>query len=857
MPIAPGSRLGPYEIVTPLGAGGMGEVYKARDTRLGREVAIKVLPANRVSDPDRKARFIQEARAASSLNHPNIVIIHDIAESGGVDFLVMELIAGKTLDKLIGPNGLPAGEVLRYALTLADALAKAHAAGIVHCDLKPANVMITHEGVLKVLDFGLAKLAETGGGAEGGATVTIERTVLGTIAYMSPEQAEGKPVDARTDIFSFGCVLYEMLTGQRAFTGDTQASTLAEGASRDLTRIIQRCMRRDPARRFQHMVDVKVELEELKEESESGARTVATPAARPPRRWARWAAVVALVLALACVAVWFRLRPESGAAALAPVPLVTDAGIADSPSFSPDGNQVAYSWDGEKQDNHDIYVRLIGSGKPLRLTTDPAPDLLPAWSPDGRAIAFIRGGSAIYLVSPLGGGERKVAEGTFPGNAEALSGLSWSPDSKFLAVSAVEGPGQSPSIYTVRLEDGEKRRLTTPAPATRDFQPAISPDGRRLAFARCAYSYAYCGIYVVDLAPDYRAAGAPRLLGTAGGAMADPAWTADGKDIVYLFAPAGGNYHLMRIRAAPGAGPQRMTFAGDHVFSPAVSVRGNRLAYAVNLSDIDLRLIEPGKAARSIVPSTRSETSPQFSPDGTRIAFASDRTGVSEVWVCDQDGANPAQWTHFGDRHSGTPRWSPDGRSIAFDSQTKEGWRIFVMAADSGQSHRLTSEQAIEAIPSWSADGQTIYFASNRTGRDEIWKVPSAGGKSSQVTRNGGYVAFESRDGRRLYYAKDSGASGLWVQPVEGGPEKRIVESLVSRGFAVEDDGVYYLSGLAAKGEASIRFYRFATGQSQTAARIEDRGLYLGLAVSPDRTRFLYSGYTRVGQNLMLVEGFK
>jgi len=871
MPIAPGSRLGPYEIVAPLGSGGMGEVYKARDTRLGREVAIKVLPANRVSDPDRKARFIQEARAASSLNHPNIVTIYDIAESGGVDFLVMELVPGKTLDQLIGRKGLPVGEVLRYALTLADALTKAHAAGIVHRDLKPGNVMISHEGVLKVLDFGLAKLTEAVGGAEGGATLTIDGTIVGTIAYMSPEQAEGKPVDARSDIFSFGCVLYEMLTGRRAFTGDTQASTLAavlreeppalsqviEGAPRDLERIVQRCMRKDPARRFQHMADVKVELQEVKEESESGTPAVVPTAARTPRRRAAWAAVGALVL-VAGVAAWLRLRTESGAVALAPLPLVTDPGFADSPSFSPDGNQVAYSWDGEKQDNRDIYVRLIASGKPLRLTSDPAPDTVPSWSPDGRAIAFIRSRNAIYLVSPLGGGERKVAEGIYPINGNIQSGLSWSPDSKVLAVSEAEAPDQPPSIYTVRIEDGEKRRLTTPPATLGDYHHAISPDGRRLVFARCSRSAGTCGLYLLDLTPDYRAAAAPRLLGMEGGSIADPAWTADGQDIVYMFGPAGVSHYLMTLRAEAGAQPQRLTFAGDNVLSPAISTRGNRLAYAVNLSDVDLRLIEPGKAARSIAPSTRSDANPQFSPDGRRIAFSSDRTGVTEIWVCDQDGANPVQWTHFGDRHSGTPRWSPDGRSIAFDSQTKGGRRVFVMASDSGQSHRLTSDQATEIIPSWSADGKSIYFASDRTGRNEIWKAPSPGGKATQVTRDGGYVAFESLDGHRLYYTKSAGgASPLWVKPVEGGPERKMVESVAARAFVVEEDGVYYLTGVAAAGTSSIQFYRFASGQSELVAGIEDRRLSVGLTVSPDRKRFLYSGSTRVGQNLMLVEGFK
>jgi tRNA A-37 threonylcarbamoyl transferase component Bud32 len=315
--LAAGGRLGPYEIVAPSGSGGMGEVYRARDTRLGREVAIKVLRGERLLDEHRRARFVQEARAASALNHPNIGTVYDIASAEGTDFIVMELVPGKTLDALIPRHGMRLGEVLRVAIPLADALAAAHAAGIVHRDLKPANVMVTPEGAVKVLDFGLAKLTQAEEGAREDATTLDARaklshpgTVAGTPAYMSPEQASGGVVDARSDVFSFGAVLYEMVTGRRPFTAGSSAEMLAAllkeepkppsevvpELPKELERIILHCLRKEPGRRFQHLADVKVELEELKEESDSqaetppGAVTAVNEEATPPGVVGGWPA---------------------------------------------------------------------------------------------------------------------------------------------------------------------------------------------------------------------------------------------------------------------------------------------------------------------------------------------------------------------------------------------------------------------------------------------------------------------------------------------------------------------------------------------------------------------------------------
>jgi serine/threonine protein kinase len=320
-----GSQLGPYEILSLLGAGGMGEVYLARDSRLERTVAVKVLPAELIDNREQLKRFVQEAKAASSLNHPNIITIYDIGSERDIDFVVMEYVAGKTLDQLIPRKGLRLNETLKVAIQMADALAKAHSAGIVHRDLKPTNVMVTDNGLVKVLDFGLAKLREVPGSGEGATrtldSLTEEGMIVGTVSYMSPEQAEGKRVDARSDIFSFGVVLYEMVTGQKAFEGDSKMSTLAAilnknpkpvieinpAVPRELDRIINHCLRKDLGQRFQHMDDLKVELEELKRESDSGTVAGTPPAVRSARRSWVWAAAAIAVVAIA-VTVWLFSR---------------------------------------------------------------------------------------------------------------------------------------------------------------------------------------------------------------------------------------------------------------------------------------------------------------------------------------------------------------------------------------------------------------------------------------------------------------------------------------------------------------------------------------------------------------------
>jgi serine/threonine protein kinase len=396
MPIAPGTRLGPYEIVAAIGAigaGGMGEVYRAHDSRLGRLVALKLLPTSAAGDPDRRERFEREARAVAALNHPDIVTIHSVEHLDGHFFLTMELVEGRSLAETLPPNGLPLGALLAIAIPVCDAVAAAHQKGITHRDLKPANIMIgegDQQGRVKVLDFGLAKLAERPASGEtltALAPDTGEGRILGTVAYMSPEQAEGRVVDARSDLFSLGVILYEMATGRRPFSGDTSLSTLASivrdtprsiteinpALPRDLGRIVRRALVKDVTRRYQTAADLRNDLEELRTSLESGELAAPPPSVAPPARrpWmipAATAGVVALGL-LGAAALWWRPTRPAPPPVFSATPFTSFPGSEVSPTFSPDGRQIAFQWR-QPPARPDVYVQLTTGGSPLRLTRD-------------------------------------------------------------------------------------------------------------------------------------------------------------------------------------------------------------------------------------------------------------------------------------------------------------------------------------------------------------------------------------------------------------------------------------------------------------------------------------------------------
>jgi Tol biopolymer transport system component len=695
--------------------------------------------------------------------------------------------------------------------------------------------------------------------------------IVGTASYMSPEQAEGKKVDARSDIFSFGSLLYEMLTGRRAFRRDSQALTLAAilhleppqlppEIPQELERIVARCLRKDPARRFQHMGDAKVELEELKEESDSGKLAdIAANERKYGRPWL-WAAIAAAALLLAAVVVW-RLREGRLPSDLKAVALTSYSGIEDDPSLSPDGSKVAFQWNGDKEDNFDIYVKQIGgSGTPVRLTTDPAVDCCPAWSLDDRWIAFVRqqkGDWAILLIPSVGGPERevtKIARGSL---------LAWTPDSKWLAFSERESPPQGPlSIWAINVDTLERRRLTTFVTQSArtefsfgDSDPAISPDGSALAFFRQAKSYVF-ELYVQRLTRDLRPKGAPaRVTDRRYGYVGGIAWTANGREIVYA-AGGGAVQSLWRVPAHGGRAPERLPYAAPAAIEPAIASSPPRLVYTWWLRNVNLWRLDLHTGERKmLIGSTYDQRIPQYSPDGRKIALQSNRSGNMEVWTCDADGSNCLQITHFDGPQCGTPRWSPDGRWLALDSSVEGQFEVYVVAADGGKPRRITYHPRGDLIPSWSHDGLWIYFASDRGGQYEVWKAPKDGGEPVQVTRSGGYAALESPDGKYIYYDKFS-EPGLYRMPAQGGEETQILHAGPTAGyfatFGVTSKGVYFRPDADAK---AIQFFDAATGKISSIAAL-DKPLS-GLCVSPDDAYVLWAQTDRDSMDLMLVDGFR
>jgi Tol biopolymer transport system component len=870
-----GEVLSHYQILEKLGEGGMGVVYKARDTHLDRFVALKVLPPEKVADPERKRRFVQEAKAASALNHPNIITIYDISSDQGVDFIAMEFVPGKTVDELIPRKGMRLSEALKCAVQIADGLSRAHSAGIVHRDLKPSNVMVDDHGLVKVLDFGLAKLTESVVGEEA-PTQTEEGAIVGTVAYMSPEQAQGKPVDARSDIFSFGSLLYEMVTGRRAFHGDTKISTLAAiihqeptplaaETPRDLEKIITRCLRKDPARRFQHMADVHVALLELKEDTDSGKLAAELPPR--PRRYRRAAAGIAALLLIAAAALWLHFRKP----VQEPEPKVTVftsyVGMQATPSFSPEGNQVAFAWNGEKQDNHDIYVKVIGTETALRLTTHPAVDSFPAWAPDGRSIAFLRQTSehtaAIYRVAPLGGAERKVADVVVPGLPLSGGGLCWTRDGKWILSSDADSPGKLSYIVLVSSETGEKRKLTS-GEGFGEFHPALSPDNRTLAFVR-GLGVAQSLLFLLSLDTELRPTAAARQLRPAGRWNWSPVWTPDGKSLLFTSGLDSTRSRLWRISASGDSPPAPVSQAGDGSLWPAVSPQGNRLVFSRLFADSNIwRIDVPGPGGRAgtprqVVASTRADQWPAFSPDGGRIAFESSRSGGYGVWLANADGSNPQPLYVDPNYVSEDPAWSPDGRTIAFDARKDKQFEIYLISPEGGAPHRLTNHPSDNWVPSWSRDGKWVYFASNRTGRPEVWRVPAAGGEAVQLTRNGGFTTQESPDGRTLFFDRErvslTSPTSLWKMPVEGGEEAKVLDSVGAHTWALVDQGLWFINWTN-PGDAALQFLEFATGKVTRVAPIS-KPPAPGLAVSPDGRTILYVQYDQRGSELMLMENFR
>jgi serine/threonine protein kinase len=788
MALTSGTKFGPYEIVAPLGAGGMGEVYRARDTKLGREVALKLLPPLFAADADRVARFDREARLLASLNHPHIGAIYGFEDADNMPALVLELVEGDTLDDRLRRGSLPLSEALAVAQQITDALDAAHRAAIIHRDLKPSNIKITPDGMVKVLDFGLAKalaaersdpdLSKSATMTAGG---TIVGTVVGTAAYMSPEQARGQPVDKRTDIWAFGCVLFEMLTGTSAFGRDTVTDTIAAVVGVEpkwkalpadtpgsIRRLLSHCLRKDAKRRLHDIADARTEIEDA----------IATPAELAPvqtvRRWSPLA-LSALSLGIATVLVFlWAARDRFGRSAAKP-PLETHVirltdlpGLEESPAISPDGRSVAFTAgvSGKRQ----VFVQLIAGGAPLQNTRDTVDHECPRWSPDSSSILYfspaVSGAlqGSVWEIPALGGVPRRAVSSVGCADVNPTDGR------LALFRLAKEGIqlGAAPT-------DGSRFDMIAQfAPTTRYLYPRWSPDGKWIAFQRGDNIR-----FDIFVAP--AAGGEPHQLTHDNNMMSGFAWLPDSTSIVYSSSRGGTMPYL------PTLSLWQVTLRDEHVrqvlsgetsyMSPDISKSGAILVSRMKLQTDIWKFPVYGLSAENtrrgvrLTRQTGQVLTPTAGPGDKEVAFLSDSGGHANLWVVSTESGGLRQITHERDPNVavGVPVWSPEGHAIAFvSSRGNQGLKFGVWLVDSdGSNLRIVGNPGVG--PAWSPDGRWVYYSTwgGVAPADVVLKKVPADGGLAVTVRTERLRNVIGLHGATLYY--------LVEQPyIDGTPEFEI-----------------------------------------------------------------------------------
>jgi len=809
MTLASGTRLGPYEVLSPLGAGGMGEVYRARDTRLERSVAVKVLPAHLSSSSEVRQRFEREARTISQLSHPHICAVYDVGSQDGTEYLVMELLEGETLSDRLSRGPLPLEQTLRCAVQMADALDKAHRQGIVHRDLKPANVMLTKSGV-KLMDFGLAKMIATPVQQSSLTALptqqglTQEGTILGTFQYMAPEQLEGKEADSRTDIFAFGCVLYEMATGRKAFSGTSQASLISAIMKEEplpistvepmsppaLDRVVKTCLAKDPEERWQSAGDVGKELRWISEGSAAG---VAAPAVVAGRRRGRerlaWFAVLALAISTLLLATrpWTRPAPRAAvlhASILPPegaelVSTWLDAGPVE---ISPDGTRLVFTARKGEGPNL-LWIRALNesSARPLAGTEGGQ---RPFWSPDGRFVGFFTD-RELKKIDVNGGPVFTLAE------ARESRGGTWNRDGVILFAPDARGP-----IYRVNANGGKAIPATVygPRDATHRY-PRFLPDGRHF-------------LYLVKHGGPGQAQDPEGRVGSLN--------SKDSKLVVNVASNAVyASGYLLYVRegalVAQAFDPDRLAVKGEPItLAPDVLMdeRFSRGVFSVSENGVLVYQTGRGQMLSALrwldrsgaVLGTVGEPAqffnggdPEISPDGTRAtaSIVDLRTGVADVWMIDLGSGTRRRFT-TGPGDKFWSAWSPDGRRIAYSiwAPARSGYDIVAKPTSGSEAERrLAPDLAEFQVPcSFSPDGRFLIIQKRKQSRDDLWALPLDGGATpqpvavtpalewmGQFSPNGRYVAYMSDESGRyeVYVAAFPGPAGRWQVSQNGGKEPR------------------------------------------------------------------------------------
>jgi serine/threonine protein kinase/Tol biopolymer transport system component len=839
-----GKQVGPYLISSLIGQGGMGMVFQARDTQLNRTVALKVLPPDQFADPERKRRFLQEAQAASALNHPNIVTVYGVTQEDGADFLIMEYAPGKTLDQLIPRKGLPLKQALKYAVEIADALAAAHAAWIVHRDVKPSNIIVTEQGRVKVLDFGLAKQAAPPQEGDTAEPITKAGQVFGTAAYMSPEQAQGKRADARSDIFAFGALLYEMVTGRRAFQGENvitilaavmnqeppQAHTIVPNAPHELEWIVTRCLKKDPERRIQHMVEVKLALQEIIEQTESA--TGAPPAPQPRHRVWLVPALVALALGLPPGA-WlgnriFRKEPITFQR------LTFRNGDLFMARFAPGGSVVyAAKWDGTSP--------TVFSAQP---GNREARDL---GLPSGNVLAVSRSGDLALLLGAVGRATGTLAQVPLGGGApreilENVAAADWDPEGKSLAVVRTVD-GRHRMEYPIGSVLYETQSLRAPSTVR------ISPGGDLVAF----FDFGEAGDYSLNVIGAKR----PRqVLSRGWRAVGGVAWSPSGKEIWF----SGGRTGIdPAVYAVDLSGRERMlTQVTGWGLLYDVASDGRALLSIVD-SRIGIRCLAPGSKEERDLAWLDASNIYDFANDGKVLLFSELSYGEGRntaIYLRRTDGS-PAVRLGYGNR----PSLSPDGKWVACTRRDAEKSQILLLPTGPGEPQLLPPDGIRPEIVEWFPDGKRILVTGDEPGQQPRTYVRDlTGGNARPITGPGVRASKVSPDSKAVVMIK---AGKLYLHSLDSGSET--VVGSVERGDTVmrwSSDGRYLFLERSELENRSAKILRMDvhTGRSETWRELkspEQAAVIFGLArISGDGKSYAFS-YQRDLATLYLVRGLK
>jgi serine/threonine protein kinase/Tol biopolymer transport system component len=811
-----GTRIAQYEIVSSLGAGGMGEVYRARDSRLNRDVAIKCLPPAFANDSERLGRFEREAQVLASLNHPNIAMIHGLAEAGESKYLVLELVEGETLAERIARGTLPLDDALDLAVQIADALEAAHNQGIIHRDLKPSNIKITPGGQAKVLDFGLAKISVEAAGLDlaNSPTLSVGQTaqgvILGTAAYMSPEQARGKGVDRRSDIWAFGCVLYEMLTGRQTYANketvsDTLASILVNEPDWQLLppstpskvrALLERCLRKDERRRWADIANVRVELMEARTEREASTITIAAPAVSPSRRREAISAALALLfLATSAVMLWliFRPAPEAPPLRMELIPTESITWALSQAELSPDGRKLAFLID--NQAKRMIWIRPLDSAEQALPSTEGAGSQF-FWSADSQFIGFAAEGK--LKKAPASGGPAIIIS-NLPGSGEYAG--TWNEDGVILlgSESASGGP-----LLRVSASGGQTAPLTELDASRKEVAhayPSFLPDGKHYLFlVRTSDSESPAATYIGELDSKERRP----LRGIASEAKYSPTghivFIRDGALMAQLF-----DVEDLKLsgEAFPVADPfvsTRTAVAGEF----SVSADGE-LAYYLPTAgseaataNTELTWFDRTAKSLGVAGASGEYADPELSPDGKFVAFG--RGSPGDIWVLDIGKNNLPSRLTTDPAADSNPRWSPDGQTIAFTSDREGGANLYSRAVGVVADDKLLfKDDAAKTLTDWSRDGKYLAYIAG----GDVWALPLSGESKERKpvrvteTKFTEYYARISPDSRWIAYdSNETGQREVYIQsfPQPGFKQKVSMDGGMQPRWSRDGRELYYFT---------------------------------------------------------------